>query len=80
MKKFLVPSPTRCLTKIEDLLPELAKQRGDLLIEQMSTAHRALANAPQNVDEYIVYAKFLKETDEKMGEYSTRYGDLKDLM
>jgi len=80
MKKFLKPSPTKCLNTIEDLLPALAKEKADLLISQMTTANRALADAPQNVDDYIVYAKFLKETDEKMGDYATRYGDLKDQM
>ena len=35
--------------------------------------------APTDVYEYIEYSKFLKETDERMNDFSSRFSDVKDM-
>lgn len=79
LKAMLKPSPQRCLNKLEELLPKLSFQRSKVLVEELQFANRKLAVAPSDIYEYIEYSKFLKETDEKMNEYGSRFSDVKDM-
>jgi hypothetical protein len=50
------------------------------MAEKFTEANKILRNPPLNIDEYIVYSKFLVKIDDKMVKYGSRFNDLKDLM
>ena len=79
LKEKLKPNPKECLKKIENLMPELSYERASKLHNELTNANRKLAAIPKTVDEYIEYSKFLKETDSKMAEYSSRFTGVRDL-
>lgn len=60
-------------------MPELSYEKSKKLTDELNHAIRILAVAPTNIYEYIEYSKFLRDTDDKMNEYGTRYSEIKDL-
>lgn len=79
LKEKLKPNPKRCLHKLEILMPELSLERSSMLLSELNDANRKLVSAPKAVEDYIEYAKFLKATIDRMGEFSQRFSDTKDL-
>ena len=61
-------------------MPKLAYERAEEQIKELNAANQKLRAPPTNIDEYIVYSKFLIETTEKMIDYASTFNELKDLM
>lgn len=80
LKNLIRPTPTACLQALETMMPRLAYERAEEQIKELNAANQRLRAPPTNIDEYIVYSKFLIETDEKMIDFSSRFNELKDLM
>jgi dynein heavy chain len=80
LKDKLKPNPKSCLNRLETLMPKLAFDRAATLSSELGEANKKLAITPTNIYEYISYSKFLKEADERMIEFGSRFSDIKDLL
>ena len=64
---------------MSQILPETVLERMQIMLKEVRLASLKLDDSPVNVDDYIVFRKFLNITEEKMGEYSNRFNDIKDF-
>ena len=80
IKSKLKPSPQACIRAIEKLLPDLATEKAQALISILTDSNRKLAQAPGNVDEYIVFNRHFKDIADKISDMETRFLEIKDLM
>ena len=80
IKRVLLPSPTSCLRKIEEFLPQIALDSANSLTNILNEANKNLKGNPRKVEEYVKIIKHIKEIEEKIQDITNKVNDLKDLM
>lgn len=66
MKDKLKPNPVRCLDVVNDILPQIAKQKTDSLISEAQEAIFKLENKPNTTIEYVDALTFLDQIQERV--------------
>ncbi|KAI6648922.1 Dynein heavy chain 6, axonemal-like [Oopsacas minuta] len=66
LKKQLKPSTMRCLEVIHQILPKMAKERLDHLIEFAQDANARLVNVPSTTKEYVENISFINSVQLQM--------------
>ena len=62
-KNQLIPSPTRCIEQIRDLLPRLLARKQRRLLDQINEANSNLAKVPDKISDYMIYCTSLELID-----------------
>jgi dynein heavy chain len=70
IKSKLVPNPLRCLDVINDILPNIAKNKTDSLIAECQEATFKLESKPQTTIEYVEALTFLEQIQERVSFFS----------
>ena len=73
LKTTLLPSPTRCLQLINDLLPRIANKKTQELLEELKQSHDKISAIPITVEEFVNLTQHLVECADKMDDYDIRY-------
>ncbi len=50
---MLIPSPKKCLAKIESILPETIKERADICRRWLSDAIKSLSKPTATVEDFV---------------------------
>mmetsp|Transcript_7627 Transcript_7627/g.14387 ORF Transcript_7627/g.14387 Transcript_7627/m.14387 type:complete len:3920 (+) Transcript_7627:928-12687(+) len=79
IKGKLKPSPIRCRKMLEELIPGLSFTKSVDLIKDLKEANMKLAGAPLNVDEYITQSNYLKQIEDRINDFTSRFSEIKDL-
>lgn len=79
IKLKLKPNPIRCRKMLEELIPSLSYTKSLDLIKDLKEANMKLAGAPLNVDEYITQSNYLKQIEDRINDFTTRFSEIKDL-
>ena len=58
LKDTFTPSNTGCLNHLQALLPVIAREKNELLLEEITEAVGRLNKSPANVEEFVVYLEF----------------------
>jgi dynein heavy chain len=79
IKSRLKPSPIRCRKLLEELIPGLSYTKSNELIKDLKEANMKLSGAPLNVDEYISQSNYLKQIEDRINDFTSRFSEIKDL-
>ncbi|KAI9348792.1 dynein heavy chain and region D6 of dynein motor-domain-containing protein [Zopfochytrium polystomum] len=66
LKKVLAPSPERCFSEVSGLLPPLARDKNELLLNEVQTWIRVLNSQPQTVELFVEYLGWLEKVKQSM--------------
>ncbi|OMJ81675.1 hypothetical protein SteCoe_17784 [Stentor coeruleus] len=80
LKKTILPSPTLCMKKIENFLPEVAFECSASLITVLHEANKNLKGYPRKVEDYVHFLKHIKDIECNLQDLTNQVNDLKDLM
>ena len=58
LKQIMTPSPVRCLDELEALLPIIAKEKNEALMQELTMANQRLETEAHTVEEFVDYTKF----------------------
>ena len=64
LKMFLMPSPARCLYAIQELLPNLIKERSESLLDEINELNSVVASLPTTVEAFVEKVACLNKTTE----------------
>lgn len=73
LKARLVPSPKQRLKEVERLLPRVAREKADQLLDELSKANLKISVVPNDVDHFVEIMAFLAEIQEKQQQNQERY-------
>jgi dynein heavy chain len=59
LKALLLPSPERCFNDVARVLPKVAREKNELLLNEMQTWVRLLGSQPANVEAFVDYLGWL---------------------
>eukprot|EP00741_Cyanophora_paradoxa_P000409 tig00000404_g400.t1 len=79
LKEVLTPSPQKCLKEIHILLPQLARDKNNKLLEEINNAQEKLASNPDNVSLFVDFSDFLRQTIDRLDEYQSRFKAVQDM-
>ena len=79
LKAVLEPSPKTCLKTLQDLLPEIAREKNTILFAELAKANEILSYSPTTVEEFVTFDGFHTRTLETIDVFRTRYDYIKDL-
>eukprot|EP01064_Diplonema_japonicum_P033482 TRINITY_DN6608_c3_g1_i1.p1 TRINITY_DN6608_c3_g1~~TRINITY_DN6608_c3_g1_i1.p1 ORF type:complete len:4220 (+),score=898.37 TRINITY_DN6608_c3_g1_i1:135-12794(+) len=79
LKQVLTPSPVRCLEVVESLLPQIAKEKNDLLIAEVSDANSRLEREAKTVEEFVEFTKFHATIAGKMDVINSSYDAINEI-
>ena len=80
IKDKLMPSPLSCIEKLQKILPDLALERGSLLLNELMAINKHLFMVPSNIHEYISHIEKVKQVEEKSDNVALRVMDLKEFI
>ena len=80
IKNKLMPSPIACIEKLQKLFPDLAEERGCLLLNELLSINKKLFMVPSNIHEYIAHVEQVKQVEEKSENVALRVLDFKDFL
>jgi dynein heavy chain len=63
LKAALVPSPTRCLSEIHKLLPQLAERAYSVFISQVHEYTTRLGTTPTSPEEFVAHLQLLQQVE-----------------
>lgn len=66
LKLRLIPSPTRCLQAIRDLLPSLMVSLTEKLIDEVRQMYNVLASTPTEVEPFVAKVEMLEKSQESL--------------
>ncbi|KAL7754337.1 hypothetical protein RI367_000318 [Sorochytrium milnesiophthora] len=78
-KQTLLPSPKRCFDEITKLLPELARDKNEALLNEINYSVRVFASTPQSVEAFVDYLQHLDKVKDKMDSYEEAYQTVSKL-
>jgi len=78
-KKEFLPAPEERKADIHMLLPRLAKEANQSLVEEILHATGRLAVPPAEVDEFVTYIRFLHETSKKFESIEEEYEKVREI-
>jgi dynein heavy chain len=61
LKNVLLPSPERCFNEVSRILPGLAREKNELLLNEVQVWVRQLNNQTQNVEQFVEYLGWLEK-------------------
>lgn len=64
-KSQLMPSPTRCIKEIRELMPQLLARKQRRLLDQVVHANSILGRVPDNINDYMSYCSWLERIDKE---------------
>eukprot|EP01064_Diplonema_japonicum_P034413 TRINITY_DN7114_c0_g1_i1.p1 TRINITY_DN7114_c0_g1~~TRINITY_DN7114_c0_g1_i1.p1 ORF type:complete len:4107 (+),score=1152.60 TRINITY_DN7114_c0_g1_i1:350-12322(+) len=79
LKTALEPSPKNCLRTLQELLPEIAREKNALLLNELREANTRLSEVPETVEGFVGYDKFHVLTSERLEQYRTRFETIKEM-
>jgi dynein heavy chain len=62
LKQQLLPAPKRCLEELQDLLPNVAREKTQLLLDEIVSANNKISTIPASVEEFVEIMSFLTKT------------------
>eukprot|EP00659_Diplonema_papillatum_P006884 gene6884-10561_t len=79
LKQKLQPSPKKCLSMLQELLPEIAREKNSALLSELQEATAMLAAPPTTVEEYVKYDAFHATVSEQVEQFRARFEFIKDM-
>eukprot|EP00761_Pharyngomonas_kirbyi_P008673 gb/GECH01008685.1/.p1 GENE.gb/GECH01008685.1/~~gb/GECH01008685.1/.p1 ORF type:complete len:4033 (+),score=845.30 gb/GECH01008685.1/:1-12099(+) len=79
MKEAFLPSPTRCLNIIHEVLPKIAKNKTKVLKDEITRAVAHISSEPKTPEEFCEWLDFMQETNSKIEGYEEEYEYLDEL-
>ena len=66
LKSLLLPSPERCFSDVAKLLPKVAREKNELLLNEIQTWVRLLNSQPTAVESFVDYLGWLEKVKDSM--------------
>ncbi|GAB1605440.1 dynein axonemal heavy chain 6 isoform X2 [Argonauta hians] len=66
MKKLFIPSPLRCLNILNEILPNLARDKVETLLQELQDGQFRLEFRPSSTEEFVKSLKFLAKIEERI--------------
>ena len=66
LKSLLLPIPERCFSDVAKLLPKVAREKNELLLNEIQTWVRLLNTQPSNVEAFVEYLGWLEKVKTSM--------------
>jgi dynein heavy chain, axonemal len=79
LKRMLIPSPTRCLLSIRDVLPMIMGQLTANLVNSARAMYNVLAGSPGDVDPFVAKIEMLEKVVEQMPGLRERESHIRSL-
>ena len=79
LKSSLDPSPKNCLRMLQDLLPEIAREKNAVLLTDLKSANARLSDMPDTVEDFVSFDKFHVETYERLERYRAQYDNIREM-
>ncbi|KMS65364.1 hypothetical protein BVRB_036740, partial [Beta vulgaris subsp. vulgaris] len=64
LKKLLLPVPERRLADVQNMLPELAREKSTQLLETLRTYNYNISKLPDSVDDFVAFMAHLTRANE----------------
>jgi dynein heavy chain len=61
LKRIFVPSPERCFDEVSRLLPEISRDKNELLLTEVQSWLRILSTHPSSVESFVEYLGWLEK-------------------
>ncbi|KAI9095538.1 hypothetical protein DFS34DRAFT_182154 [Phlyctochytrium arcticum] len=79
LKSILVPSPERCFAEVAKILPGLARDKNELLLNEVQTWVRILNTQSGNVEGFVEYIEWLEKVRNSMALVEQLYEEVTRL-
>ncbi|KAI9190457.1 hypothetical protein H9P43_001891 [Blastocladiella emersonii ATCC 22665] len=78
-KERVLPSPQECLTKITTIIPTLARDKNEALLNEVNFSVKVLGSRPGSVEAFVDYLHHLDSVKESLESYDARYQEVSKL-
>ncbi|ORZ39411.1 dynein heavy chain and region D6 of dynein motor-domain-containing protein [Catenaria anguillulae PL171] len=78
-KDMVLPSPQRSFARITALLPPLARDKNEALLNEINISVKILGSRPLSVEAFVDYLHHLDMVKSKMDSYDARYTEVSKL-
>ena len=79
LKEIFLPSPKRCYDDINRCIPQLSHSKNKALMEQITTATRALTSDPKTVEHFVDHLGILQDINQRQEELQMKFKAVMDL-
>ncbi|KAL1511811.1 hypothetical protein AB1Y20_005097 [Prymnesium parvum] len=79
LRDRFLPSPQRCLDEIHALLPAMASDECEALLQETTDADSRVMSHPDDVKEFVELTIFEQSLQDKYSEFVARFGHLSDM-
>jgi len=79
LKKRLIPSPTRCLQAIRDLLPRLMTKLTSALVDEVRNMYNVVASSPSEVEPFVAKVEMLEKSQEALPAFRDRENYIRSI-
>eukprot|EP01060_Flectonema_neradi_P004124 TRINITY_DN12705_c0_g1_i2.p1 TRINITY_DN12705_c0_g1~~TRINITY_DN12705_c0_g1_i2.p1 ORF type:complete len:4231 (+),score=761.72 TRINITY_DN12705_c0_g1_i2:111-12803(+) len=79
LKQVLIPSPVRCLDELETLLPQIAKEKNDALMAEVTEANKKLEAEATTVEEFVAFIKFHTHLSTRIDQINQEYDCIQEM-
>jgi dynein heavy chain len=79
LREFFTPSPMECTQKLHDLLPIIAREKNQALLDDLQVCNKYLEDTPKTVEKYVEYTDFFTKLEERMDTIHQDFGNLVEM-
>ena len=79
LKRVLSPSPVRCLDEVELLLPQIAKEKNDSLMAEVTDANKRLEAEATTVEEFVEFIRFHTQMTTRIDQVNQQYDAIQEM-
>eukprot|EP00760_Papus_ankaliazontas_P026353 PhM_4_TR3027/c0_g1_i1/m.46419/K10408/DNAH; dynein heavy chain, axonemal len=79
LKDVLAPSPERCLNIVMQLLPVIAREKNQVLLDEISVAAKFLREKPETVQAFSVYIDFHTKISGRLDQLEVMFDTVRDM-
>ncbi|EFC46212.1 axonemal dynein heavy chain [Naegleria gruberi] len=79
LKETFSPSPTECLKKLHIILPELSKDKNQILYKKLEKAMERFKAFPASVEDFVEFLRFVEKTVASLDELETEFKTVSDF-
>ncbi|KAJ3216110.1 Dynein heavy chain 6, axonemal [Dinochytrium kinnereticum] len=79
LKGILVPSPERCFNDVAKLLPGIARDKNEILLNEVQTWVRILNTQSQSIESFVEYLEWLEKIKDSMASVELFYEEVTRL-
>jgi dynein heavy chain len=79
LREFFTPSPVQCTEALHILLPIIAREKNQAMLEDLQSCNKFLEDTPTTVEGYVEYTQYYNALEARMDTISADFDNLKEL-